>query len=86
MSGGSPTNWKIIIPQKFSNRSESSEPHGGLLSQGLWQWEEKTPENLSLKVSGVWLQELHRTGGNRNSTLGGHTQMLLAPGPRDKKR
>ena len=44
---------EIIIPQKFSLRSESSEPHVRLPSLGVWQWEEETPENLALKVSRV---------------------------------
>ena len=29
-------------------------------------------EHLAFKVSMGWVQELHRTGGNRDSTLGGH--------------
>ena len=31
--------------------------------------EEKPPEKLTLKTSGIWLQEFHRAEGNRNSTL-----------------
>ena len=31
-------------------------------------------ENQTLKASGIWLQDFSRTGGNRDSTLGGHTQ------------
>ena len=77
MPGGWPTNWKIIVPQKFSHRSKSSEPHVRLPSLGVWQLEEVPPENLALKSSRVRSQEFHRTGGNRNSTLGGCTQGLL---------
>ena len=38
-------NWKIIIPQKFSHRSESSEPQIRLPSLEVWQWEEEPPRN-----------------------------------------
>ena len=76
MLDGWPTNWKISIPQKFSYRSESSEPHDRLSSLVVWQQEEEPPENLALKARRVWSQELYRMGGNRNSTLGGHTEGL----------
>ena len=72
--GGQTPNWKISISQKFSHRSESSESHIKLLSLGVWQWEEETPENLALKASRVWLQEFHRIEGNINTTLGGCSQ------------
>ena len=56
-------NWRRIITQKFSHRSESSKPHARLPSFRVWKQEEKPPENLALKA--------------RNSTLRGHTQGLL---------
>ena len=65
---------KIIIPQKFTHRSESHEPHVRLPRLGVWHWEEEPAEHMALKASGVSLQEFHRTGGNRNSTLGRCTQ------------
>ena len=43
-------------------------------------------ENLALRVSGVWRQEFQRTGGNRNSTLGGEHKVSCTPGPREKSR
>ena len=63
--GGLPTNWKIIISQKFSHRSESSEPHFRVPSLGVWHWGEKPPEHLTLKASRDSVQELHTTGENR---------------------
>ena len=72
--GGQPTNWRIIISQNFSCRSESSEPHARLPSLGVSHWEEAPLEHLPLKACGAWLQELHRTGGNRHSTLRGCIQ------------
>ena len=39
--------------------------------------EEDPPENLTFKAKGVWSQEFHRTGGNRNFSLGGHTKGLV---------
>ena len=87
MPGGQPANWKIIIPQKFSHRSESSEPHVRLPSLGVWQQEEELPETLALKASRVWLQEFHRTGGNRNSTRGrAHTRSHVHQDPGKKQR
>ena len=41
------TNWKIIILQKFSHRTESSEPHIRLLSLGIWH-QEKEPQSIWL--------------------------------------
>ena len=70
--GAQPTNWKIITLQKFSHRSESSESHIRLPSLRVWLREEECPEYLAFKASRAWEQELHRTGGNRDSTLGGH--------------
>ena len=66
---GPPTNQKMIIPQKLSHRSGSSEPRVRLPSLGDQQRVEY-PENLALKARRVWLKDFHRTWGNRNSTLG----------------
>ena len=48
-----------------------------LTSLEVWHQEEEPPEYSALKASGIWLQELHRTEGKRDSTLGGHTQGLM---------
>ena len=70
------------LPQKWKN-----EPHLRLPSLEVRQQEEEPPENLPLKASVVWSQELHRPGENRNSTLGGSTQGLLHTRPwRGKKQ
>ena len=58
------------------HRSENSEPHVRLCILGMWHQAEP-PENLPLKATRTWLQEFNRTGGNRNSTLGGCTQSLI---------
>ena len=63
-----------IIPQKSTHWSEGSEPHFRLPNLEVWQQEEEFPENQTLKASRIWLQDFDRTGGNRDSTLGGHTQ------------
>ena len=41
-------------------------------SLGTWE----SSENLTLKVSGIWLQDFHRTGENRDFSLGGRQQNL----------
>ena len=71
---GSPTDWKLIGSQRLIYRSESSEPHIKLPHVGIWHWEKEPLEHLALKASGACVQELHRTGGNRDPILKRHTQ------------
>ena len=52
---------------------------------GIRQWEEELLENQSLKASGIWLQDFDRTGGNRDSTLGGHTKSSVHIGTQRKE-
>ena len=68
------TNWRTLIPQKSTHWREGSEPHVRLPNLEVRQWEEEFLEDQTLKGSGIWLQDFDRTGGNRDSTLGGHTQ------------
>ena len=69
---GQLTNRRIIISKKSSHRSENSEPHIRLPSLRVLHWEKEAPEYFSLKASGAWSQERHKTGVNRDSTLGAH--------------
>ena len=81
------TNWKTIISQKFSHTTESSEPHVSLPSLGDWHWEEPS-KHLKLwrpGAGGAWLQELHRTEGNRNSTFKGTHKVSYALRPSTKQ-
>ena len=72
--GGWTTNWRVIVLQRFSHRSESSEPHVRLPSQGVQDLEDPQ-DHLALKASRAQLQEPHRIGGNRDVTLiKGHTE------------
>ena len=41
--------WIIIILQRLSHRSESSEPHVRLPSLEVWHWKEEPQEHLALK-------------------------------------
>lgn len=50
------------------------DPYIRLPSQRLCHWKEESQEHLLLQVSRTWVQELHRTGRNKDSTLGGHTE------------
>ena len=72
--GGWLTNWRTLIPQKSSHWSEGSEPQVRLHNLGVQQLEEEFLENQTLKASRISLQDFNRTGGNRDSILGGHTQ------------
>ena len=59
-----PTNWRIIIPKKFFHCCEGSEPYVRPPRLGIRQKDWASPGNLTLKASGIWLQDFHRTGGN----------------------
>ena len=63
--GDSPNQKIIITTQKFSRRSESSEPHIRIPSLGVWHQEEEPLEHLALKASRACSQEIYRTGGNK---------------------
>ena len=66
--------------------SEGSEPHVRLPNLGVRQCEEEYLEDQTLKASGIWLQDFDRTGGNRDSTLGGHTQSSVHTGTQGKEQ
>ena len=44
---------------------------------GIWQRVWESPGNLALRVSRICLQAFQRTGGNRDSSLGGYEQKLV---------
>ena len=82
-----PAKWRTHKLEKnyitgFFHRNESSELHVRTPSLGVQHWEEEPPEHLALKVSGAWLQELHRTGGNKDFSLKGHTQNYMCTRPK----
>ena len=65
------------VSQKCSHRCKSSECRDSIPSLEDGNRGRSPPENLALKLSGLWLREFHRTWGNRNSTLGMCTQALM---------
>ena len=74
------TNWRtIILPEKFSHCYEGSRLHIRLCSLGVWQRDWESPGNLTLKVSRAWLQDFHRTGGQRLQSLGTQTKPCIHP-------
>ena len=83
LPGRQPKNWKIITLQRFSHRSESTWPHLRLPSLGVWHW---PPEHLALKANRAWLQELHKSEGNRNSIPADHIQGLMHTGTQGEKQ
>ena len=58
----------------------------GFPTWGVQQREEEFLENQTLKATGIWLQDLDRTGGKRDSTLGGHTQSSVRIGIQGKEQ
>ena len=56
--GGQPTNWKLVVPKKFSLRCEGSEPHVRLPSmgnptKGLWTCRESDFEGKQDLTTGL---------------------------------
>ena len=84
--GGRPTDWKLTGSQRLTYRSESSEPHIKSPGLGIRHWEKEPLEHLALKASGACVQELHRTGGDRDSILKRHTQNFTCTGSQDKTK
>ena len=78
------TNWRIIILQKFSHRSESSELHVRLPSLGIWHQEGGSQSIWPWKSCS---QPFPAFKGLRelDSTLGGHTQGVKCTRFQDKK-
>ena len=74
----------MIISQRFSHRSESSEPHVSLPILRVWHQEEEALDHLALKASRTWVQELHRTEGKEIPLLEGTQKFSHALGPRAK--
>ena len=68
-----PLEWRFWAPR------QASEP-------GVRQREEEFLENQTLKASEIWLQDLDSTGGNGDSTLGGHTQSSVHIRTQGKER
>ena len=56
-----PTNWRTITPKKFLHCCESSRPTT-FTNLGIQQREWEPPGPLTLKASGILLQNFHRTG------------------------
>ena len=56
-----PTNLRTTIPKKFLPYCKCSRVHKRFLNLGTQQRDWKPPVNLTLKASGIWLQNFHRT-------------------------
>lgn len=67
--------------QRFSQRSERSEPHVGLINLEDLQWEDKPPEYLALKVRGLTFGRPRGWREIETLLLRVHTKL---PGPREE--
>ena len=56
-----PTDWRTAVPKKFSHCCKSFKTTIDFPTWG-WQRNRESPGNLTLKASGIWLQNSHRTG------------------------
>ena len=68
-----PLEWRFWAPR------QASQPAGVAMGGGI-------PRESNLKDGGIWLQDFDRTGGKRNSTLGGHTQSSVCIGTQGKEQ
>ena len=73
-----PTNWKIIIPQKFWAPCQASQPESLATGGG------RTPRECGFE--GQWGLTAAISWGNRNATLRGHTQGLMYTRNQRKKQ
>ena len=66
-TGGQHTSWRTSTLQRFSHCVKVPNPTSGFPIWGSHKgiWQSQSPGNLTLKASGIWLQDFHRTGGNR---------------------
>lgn len=76
--GGRITNWRIIISQKFSHRSESCEPLIKLPPDWGSGMGRRTPSR-AFNLEGHWglIAGAPQHGGSRDSTLAGCMQVLM---------
>ena len=76
-----PTNLKTLIPKKLLHYCKTSRAHNRFPNLGILQRVWELPGNLTLKASGIWLQNFHRTG---ETDTGGHKQNLVLTRTPDK--
>ena len=68
-----PTWWRTIKQRSSPLVRKVQNPTSGFPAWG----HNKGPVNLTLKASGIWLQDFHKTWRNRDSSLTGHRQNLV---------
>ena len=56
-----------------------------LPKQGIWPRYQKSPGNMTLKASRIWLQDLHKTGETETPLLEGENKTLHTPGLKGKE-
>jgi len=66
------SNTKEVLPLLWRFWTPRQAFQLGDLTKGLG-----IPREFTLKASGIWLQDFHRTGGTRDSGLEGHKQNLM---------
>ena len=76
-----PTNWRTIIPKKFSHCYKSFRAHNRFPNLWIWQRDWEPPGNLTMKARGIWLQNFHRTG---KTECWRAQENLCTPGPRKR--
>ena len=68
-----------LLEWRFWAPRQASQPGGPATGGGI-------PRESDFEGSGIWLQDFNRTGGNRDPTLGGHTQSSVHIGTQGKEQ
>ena len=84
--GGWPSDWRTIIPKKFSHYCESSELHVRLSNLGIWQRDWVSPENLALSMSGVDYRPSRRLRETKTPVLKDTHTILCTWRPRGEEQ
>ena len=75
---GNPLNFKIIIWQRFSHKSESPEPHIRIPSLRAWHLEEESPKHWVWSPAGLECRISNRTWGEKRfHTWKEHTRIHI---------
>ena len=80
--GGQETNWRTIIPKKFSHCFKSSRLHSRLPNLGIWQKRLRIPKEFDFESP--WDLIRTSTGLGRKESLEGHKQNLVCTRTQEK--
>ena len=84
-TGGKTTDWKVTASQRFTYRSENSEPHVSSWCLGIWDWGKDPLEQLALKAMGLVCRISTGVGGKDTTFLKSTHRISCVLGPKVKQ-